>query len=100
MELRPVSDTVKAPASTFTGDVYQTPITQGAEPSRLVASLVRFTPGARTFWHSHVLGQTLYVVEGSASSRPATEPPCGCEPATPSGRRRVRSTGTAAPRPT
>ena len=64
MELRTVSDTVKAPASTFTGDVYQTPITQGAEPSRLIASLVRFTPGARTFWHSHVLGQTLYVVEG------------------------------------
>ena len=64
MELRPVSDTVKAPASTFTGDVYQTPITQGAEPSRLIASLVRFTPGARTFWHSHFLGQTLYVVEG------------------------------------
>ena len=49
MELRTVSDTVKAPAGTFTGDVYQTPITQGAEPSRLIASLVRFTPGARTF---------------------------------------------------
>jgi quercetin dioxygenase-like cupin family protein len=27
-------------------------------------SLVRFTPGARTNWHSHVVGQTLHVTEG------------------------------------
>lgn len=30
------------------------------------ANLVRFTPGARTAWHSHALGQTLYIVEGVA----------------------------------
>lgn len=25
---------------------------------------VRFSPGARTAWHSHARGQTLYVAEG------------------------------------
>jgi quercetin dioxygenase-like cupin family protein len=25
---------------------------------------VRFTPGARTNWHSHAVGQTLHVTEG------------------------------------
>jgi quercetin dioxygenase-like cupin family protein len=34
-------------------------------PSKLVASLVRFTPGARTNWHSHAVGQTLHVTEGA-----------------------------------
>ena len=28
-------------------------------------SAVHFTPGARTAWHSHALGQTLYVTEGA-----------------------------------
>ena len=27
-------------------------------------SIVRFTPGARTYWHSHSGGQLLFVVEG------------------------------------
>ena len=32
--------------------------------SRLSASAVHFTPGARTAWHTHPYGQTIYVVEG------------------------------------
>ena len=28
------------------------------------ANLVHFTPGARTAWHTHPLGQTIYVTEG------------------------------------
>jgi quercetin dioxygenase-like cupin family protein len=27
--------------------------------------LVRFTPGARTNWHSHALGQTLFCTDGA-----------------------------------
>nr|WTB12182.1 cupin domain-containing protein [Streptomyces antimycoticus] len=27
---------------------------------------VHFAPGARTAWHSHGIGQTLYIVEGIA----------------------------------
>lgn len=56
--------TAKAPAAAFTGDVYVTPITTPHAPSRLVASTVRFTPGARTNWHSHAVGQTLHVTDG------------------------------------
>ncbi|MEV0048995.1 (R)-mandelonitrile lyase [Saccharopolyspora sp. NPDC003752] len=64
MELIPVNDTVKAPAAAFTGDVHVTPLKKAEPPSRLVAALVRFTPGARTNWHSHAVGQTLHVTEG------------------------------------
>jgi quercetin dioxygenase-like cupin family protein len=32
--------------------------------SRLSASLVHFTPGARTAWHTHPNGQTIWVLEG------------------------------------
>ena len=64
MELLPLRNTAKAPAANFTGDVYVTPIKQAQPPSRLIAALVRFTPGARTNWHSHAVGQTLHVTEG------------------------------------
>ena len=64
MELRPVRPTVKTPASNFTGDVYLTPVYAGTVPSRMTVGLVRFTPGARTNWHRHAVGQTLHVTEG------------------------------------
>ncbi|TJZ98244.1 (R)-mandelonitrile lyase [Actinacidiphila oryziradicis] len=56
--------TMKAPAERFTGDVYLNMIQAPTEPARLAAGLVRFTPGARTNWHSHALGQVLYVTDG------------------------------------
>lgn len=65
MELLPLSATAKAPAANFTGDVYLNPIKQAEEPSRLIVSLVRFSPGARTNWHSHALGQTLHCTDGA-----------------------------------
>jgi len=64
MELKAPAATAKAPAAAFTGDVYVTPIAQAREESKLIAVLVRFTPGARTNWHSHANGQTLHVTEG------------------------------------
>jgi quercetin dioxygenase-like cupin family protein len=64
VELKPTSPTAKGPAQTFTGDVYVTPIYRGEEPSRMIVSLVRFTPGARTNWHHHAVGQTLHVTDG------------------------------------
>ncbi len=64
MEVRSVTPTAKGPTGTFTGDVYITPIYSGQEPSRMIVALVRFTPGARTNWHSHAVGQTLHVTEG------------------------------------
>ncbi|WP_328468932.1 cupin domain-containing protein [Actinoplanes sp. NBC_00393] len=66
MELKHVNATVKTPATAFTGDVYMTPIYNGAGPSRMAVALVRFTPGAYTNWHSHAVGQTLHVTDGVA----------------------------------
>lgn len=56
--------TSKGPAEWFTGDVYIDPVASSPAPSRVQANLVHFMPGARTAWHSHPLGQTLFVTEG------------------------------------
>ncbi len=64
MEQRPKQPTGKGPAEWFTGDVWIDPITQGEPPSQLNMGAVHFPPGARTAWHSHEGGQTLYVTEG------------------------------------
>ncbi|MFG2386913.1 (R)-mandelonitrile lyase [Streptomyces avermitilis] len=64
MEHVPSTSTAKAPAERFTGDVYLNPIQTPTDPARLAAALVRFTPGARTNWHSHTNGQTLYITDG------------------------------------
>jgi quercetin dioxygenase-like cupin family protein len=53
-----------APAASFTGMVLQDEVVTGAAPSRLRALRVSFTPGARTAWHTHPVGQTLYVLSG------------------------------------
>jgi quercetin dioxygenase-like cupin family protein len=56
--------TRQAPPDAFTGTVWQDPIVEAPAPARLRATLVAFTPGARTHWHTHPLGQTLYVTQG------------------------------------
>ena len=66
MELLKQPPTGKGPADWFAGDVWFDVIYRGEEPSRARANMVRFAPGARTAWHSHGLGQTLYIVEGAA----------------------------------
>jgi quercetin dioxygenase-like cupin family protein len=52
------------PTDWFTGAVYVDTVTVPTAPSRLQASNVHFTPGARTAWHTHPIGQTIYVLEG------------------------------------
>ena len=64
MNIPPKQPTAKGPADIFNGDVYLDPIVRAEEPSRLRMSAVHFTPSARTAWHSHAVGQTLYVLEG------------------------------------
>lgn len=56
--------TRKAPSERFTGDVWQDEVLVGAAPSRMRATNVTFSPGARTAWHQHPVGQTLWVVAG------------------------------------
>ncbi len=64
MEIPQKPATAKGPAETFTGEVWVDPITRGLPPSGLSVAAVHFSPGARTAWHSHDGGQTLYVTEG------------------------------------
>ncbi|MFE1798151.1 cupin domain-containing protein [Streptomyces sp. NPDC059517] len=56
--------TLRAPAERFTGDVHLNMIETPSAPAHLASALVRFTPGARTNWHSHAKGQVLYVTDG------------------------------------
>lgn len=58
-------DTNPGPSEWFTGSVFIDTVAAPSEQSRLLASSVHFTPGARTAWHTHPNGQTIYVTEGS-----------------------------------
>ena len=53
------------PPGNFTGTVYADEVLVGVAPSRMRATLVSFTPGGRTAWHSHPVGQTLYCMSGA-----------------------------------
>ena len=64
MKILQPSGTTKGPENMFTGDVYFDVIAKGEEPSRVRVNSVHFTPGARTAWHKHAVGQTLHVTEG------------------------------------
>ena len=57
--------TRKASSEYFTGTVWQDPIIEADEPARVRALKVAFEPGARTAWHTHPLGQTLYIINGT-----------------------------------
>lgn len=48
----------------FTGAVRIDMPFQGTGPARVGGAVVTFEPGARTAWHTHLLGQTLIVTAG------------------------------------
>ena len=52
------------PSDWFTGTVYIDQIAAPPAPALLQAASVHFTPGARTAWHTHPFGQTIWVTEG------------------------------------
>ena len=58
------SETAPGPAEWFTGAVYIDSVAHPSEGSRVNASSGHFTPGARTAWHTHPNGQTIWVTEG------------------------------------
>ncbi|WP_438274471.1 (R)-mandelonitrile lyase [Nitrobacter sp.] len=63
------------PKEYFSGTVMVEPIIAAANaPSRVLAASVAFDPGARTAWHTHPLGQTLYVVSGIGLVQTEGEP--------------------------
>ena len=56
---------VQGQADYFTGTVrIDTPF-QAPPPARVGGATVTFEPGARTAWHTHPLGQTLFITAGS-----------------------------------
>jgi quercetin dioxygenase-like cupin family protein len=59
------ADTTPGPGDWFTGTVYMDAIAAPSGGARVNASSVHFTPGARTAWHTHPNGQTIWVTEGA-----------------------------------
>jgi quercetin dioxygenase-like cupin family protein len=57
-------ETGRGPGEWFTGAVYVDAVAAPSDGSRVSASSVHFTPGARTAWHTHPNGQTIWVTEG------------------------------------
>ena len=57
-------ETAPGPEDWFTGAVFIDTVAVPSGSSRLAAASVHFAPGARTAWHSHPNGQTIYVTEG------------------------------------
>ena len=67
---RSTLNTAKGPGDWFTGDVYIDAVAAAPPPSRVTANLVHFMPGARTAWHRHPMGQTVYVTDGIGCAAP------------------------------
>src|SRR5436309_11472975 len=57
-------DTNPGPSDWFTGSVYIDAIAAPSDGSQVGAANVHFAPGARTAWHTHPHGQTIWVTEG------------------------------------
>jgi len=55
----------EAPPEHFTGKARVLPLFSPNAPARASAAYVTFSSGARTDWHTHPLGQTLVVTDGS-----------------------------------
>jgi 4-carboxymuconolactone decarboxylase len=51
-------------AAYFTGEVTVAGVYQADAPARIGGGTVSFAVGARTAWHTHPLGQTLYIIAG------------------------------------
>lgn len=58
------TSTNPGPQEWFTGSVFIDTIAAPSGGSRVSAASVHFTPGARTAWHTHPHGQTIWVTEG------------------------------------
>lgn len=64
MKILPKNSTNQGPAEWFTGQVLITPLKGNLENSLYTISSVNFKAGARSAWHTHPQGQTLYVTKG------------------------------------
>lgn len=74
MQVQPANATVKGPTEWFTGEVFIDFVGPGHGSTPTSVAFVRFTPGARTAWHAHSVGQTLWVTEGEGLVQSRGEP--------------------------
>jgi quercetin dioxygenase-like cupin family protein len=65
---------VSGPAEYFTGNVRIDMQFQRTGESRVAGAIVSFEPGARTAWHTHPLGQNLFVISGKGWTQCEGEP--------------------------
>src|SRR5947207_12525540 len=65
---RITTETTTGPSDWFTGTVYMDPVAAPAGSYGISATNVHFTPGARTAWHAHPNGQTIFVTDGDRKS--------------------------------
>jgi hypothetical protein len=84
--------TAAGPADCFTGTVQIDGIRNPDEQSAVGCAHVRFSPSARTAWHHHPKGETLYITDGIGLVATRTDVH-EIRPATSSSR--ARNTGTA-----
>jgi NAD(P)-dependent dehydrogenase (short-subunit alcohol dehydrogenase family) len=98
MQITKDSETQKGPAEWFTGDVYIDAVAAPEATSTFAAAAVHFTPGARTAWHTHPHGQTIFVTEGAGLCQREGGPSRSSVPATASSSSPAKTTGTAPPR--
>ena len=61
--------TMPGPIERFTGAVFIDQVAVPSGAARISASAVHFTPGARTVWHKHPDGQTIFVIEGEGRAQ-------------------------------
>jgi quercetin dioxygenase-like cupin family protein len=66
MEIKKSGSTpsMKGPSDWFTGVVRIDALFAPTTPARMAGNAVTFEPGARTAWHTHPLGQALFVTAG------------------------------------
>jgi quercetin dioxygenase-like cupin family protein len=58
-------DTMAAgPSPWFDGSVYIDVVSMPSADTKVMGGIVHFAPGARTAWHTHPKGQTIFVTEG------------------------------------
>ena len=68
------SDAASTPDAYFTGSVQISGRYQSEAPARIGGATVSFSAGARTAWHTHPLGQTLFIVSGRGWVQKEGEP--------------------------
>ena len=66
--------TKQQPNTYFVGTVYADEVVVGEKPSRMRATRVTFTPGGRTNWHTHPVGQVLWCLHGTGRVQQEGQP--------------------------